>query len=192
MVRAHFVDIKSHIVSLLVARCPAWEQAQDQEAEHCHRPPVAARELSSSTACNTCSRDEQFVCMCWKSLPSSTPFLTLRPPFHSFGVLTSVKTISNKQETLETAFNSSQGLLYWEMLLSIKCVCARVGVYVCVCCGFQAISSDSLGGMQIQFHTALKNTSSGLFINRQWNFKWKTSCYGKGKALELLYSKCMN
>lgn len=57
VIRTHFVDIKSHIVSLLVARCPAWEQAQDQDPEQRHGPLEATWEGSGSTVWNPCKRD---------------------------------------------------------------------------------------------------------------------------------------
>lgn len=61
MIRAHFVDIESHVVPLLVARCPAWEQAQDQDAVQAHRPLAATWQVSYSTPHNPCCKDGQFI-----------------------------------------------------------------------------------------------------------------------------------
>lgn len=50
MIRPHFIDVKSHIVPLLVACCPAGEQAQYQDAVQLHGLLRARWEASSSTA----------------------------------------------------------------------------------------------------------------------------------------------
>lgn len=50
VIRAHFVDIESHVVPLLVAHRPAREQRQDQEAVQAHRPLAAGRPASSSAS----------------------------------------------------------------------------------------------------------------------------------------------
>lgn len=61
MIRAHFVDIESHVVPLLIAQCPAREQAQDQDAMQAHCPLAATWSVSYSTLHNPCSKDGQFI-----------------------------------------------------------------------------------------------------------------------------------
>lgn len=61
MIRAYFVDKESHVVPLLVARCPACEQAQDQDAVQTHRPLAATWQVSYSTVHNPCHKDGQFI-----------------------------------------------------------------------------------------------------------------------------------
>lgn len=61
MVGAHFVDIKSHVVPLLVAKWPAWQKTQDQDAVQAHRPLAAAWQVSYSTLHNTWSKDTQLI-----------------------------------------------------------------------------------------------------------------------------------
>lgn len=61
MIRAHFVDIESHVLPLLVAHCPAWEQAQEQDAVQAHRPLAATWQVSYSTLHNPCCKEGQFI-----------------------------------------------------------------------------------------------------------------------------------